>query len=92
MYHTSAILASALDTFTLKYRLKDTTYSLGDLCADLNQHNRKLAAASLCLPFSFNKDAYLIECLDNWDGPLTQSISPNCNIGKIFKEACFVLG
>ncbi|KAI4466956.1 mitochondrial distribution regulator misato [Holotrichia oblita] len=81
MYHTSAILASALDTITLKYRLREGHYSLSDLCADLNLHNRKLAAASLCLPFSFNEGADLIECLDNWDGPLTQSITPRCTIG-----------
>lgn len=81
MYHTSAILASALDTFTLKYRLKNSNYTLQDLCADLSPHNRKLAAASLCLPFSFNEGGYFIECLDNWDGPLTKSITPSCEIG-----------
>ncbi|KRT83091.1 hypothetical protein AMK59_4292, partial [Oryctes borbonicus] len=81
MYHTSAILASALDTFTLRYRLKASQYTLSDLCADLSLHNRKLAAASLCLPFSFNEGADLIECLDNWDGPLSKSITPNCSIG-----------
>ncbi|GJQ80833.1 hypothetical protein Trydic_g9419 [Trypoxylus dichotomus] len=81
MYHTSAILASALDTFTLRYRLRTSYYTLNDLCADLNLHNRKLAAASLCLPFSFNEGADFIECLDNWNGPLSKSITPNCTIG-----------
>lgn len=90
MYHTSAILASALDTVTLKYRLKEGHYSLSDLCVDLNLHNRKLAAASLCLPFSFNEGADLIECLDNWDGPLTQSITPRCTIGIVFFISSFL--
>ncbi|KAF2899962.1 hypothetical protein ILUMI_06229 [Ignelater luminosus] len=80
-YHTSAILASALDTITLKYRLRSTDFHLSDLCADLNIFGRKAAATSLCLPFSFNKGSDFIDCLDNWDGPLSQSISPNCIIG-----------
>lgn len=75
-------MASALDTITLKYRLKSTDFYLSDLCADLNTFGRKAAATSLCLPFSFNKGADFIDCLDNWDGPLSQSISPNCTIGK----------
>ncbi|KAI4466884.1 mitochondrial distribution regulator misato [Holotrichia oblita] len=85
----NAILASALDTITLKYRLREGHYSLSDLCADLNLHNRKLAAASLCLLFRFNEGADLIECLDNWDGPLTQSITPRCTIGTRSNDATY---
>lgn len=48
---------------------------------DLTPHNRKLAAASFCFPFSLNKGEDLIDCLDKWDGPLTKSITPNCEIG-----------
>ncbi|KAJ8925913.1 hypothetical protein NQ315_009765 [Exocentrus adspersus] len=81
-YHSSAILAAALDTFTLKHRLKSSSFSLVDLCADLSHNGRKAAAASLCMPFSFNVDANLLECLDNWEGPLTKSITPNCTIGS----------
>ncbi|KAK5649088.1 hypothetical protein RI129_003980 [Pyrocoelia pectoralis] len=80
-YHTSAILASALDTITLKHRLKSRHDSLGDFCAYFNTHGRAAAGASLCLPFSLNKNADFIDCLDNWEGPLTQSITPNCTIG-----------
>ncbi|XP_017781412.1 PREDICTED: protein misato [Nicrophorus vespilloides] len=81
-YHSSAILASALDTFTLKYRLKNTCYSLSDFAVDLTPYGRKATAASICLPFSLNTGGYLIDCLDNWEGPLTQSITPNCTIGS----------
>ncbi|KAJ8962036.1 hypothetical protein NQ314_005818 [Rhamnusium bicolor] len=80
-YHSSAILASALETFTMKYRLKSSHFTMMDLCVDLSRYGRKAAAASLCLPFSFNSDADLLECLDNWQGPLSQSITPNCKIG-----------
>ncbi|XP_018334955.1 protein misato-like [Agrilus planipennis] len=81
-YHSSAILASAIDTFTLKHRLRSYNFSLNDLCADLSSFGRRAVASSLCLPFSFNKDATLLECLDNWDGPLSKSITPNCKIGS----------
>lgn len=42
-----------------------------------------MAAASVCLPFSINEDDSLLDCLDNWDGPLTKIITPNCNIGLL---------
>lgn len=54
---------------------------LSDLCADFTPHGKKMAAASVCLPFSINDGDCLLECLDNWDGPLTRTITPNCDIG-----------
>lgn len=80
-YHSSAILATALDTFTLKHRQRHTNFSLMDLCADLNQHGRKVAAASVRIPFPLNSGSDLLECLDKWDGTLHQSITPRCSIG-----------
>ncbi|XP_044744875.1 protein misato [Coccinella septempunctata] len=81
-YHSGAILAAALDTISLKYRLKSGNYKLKDLCKDLTNNNRMAAAASMSLPFSLNCDSDLVECLDNWEGPLTRSITPNCNLGS----------
>ncbi|KAJ8947875.1 hypothetical protein NQ318_010021 [Aromia moschata] len=81
-YHSSALLASALETFSLKYRLKSSHFTLTDLCADLNRNGRRAAAASLKLPFSLNGSADLLDCLDKWQGPLTQSITPSCEIGS----------
>lgn len=80
-YHTSAILASALETFTLPYRKKSSHFSLTDFCADLNNHGRKISAASLCLPFSMQENADLINVLDDWEGPLWQNLTPNCSLG-----------
>lgn len=40
-----------------------------------------MAAGSVCLPFSVNESDYLLDCLDNWDGPLTKTITPSCRIG-----------
>ncbi|XP_022907256.2 protein misato [Onthophagus taurus] len=81
-YHTSSLLAIALDTFTLKYRLKKELYTLDHLTYDLCQHNRKLVAASLCMPFPLGNSDNLLDTLDKWDGPLTQSITPNYNLGS----------
>lgn len=52
-----------------------------DFCADLNGHGRRIAAATLCLPFPMKSGADLIDCLDNWQGPLTRDLTPNCSIG-----------
>ncbi|CAG9820461.1 unnamed protein product [Phaedon cochleariae] len=78
-YHSSAILASALETVSMKYRLRSTDFTLSDLGADLSQNGRKAAAASLCLPFPIEGD--LLDCLDKWEGPLYRSITPGCDIG-----------
>lgn len=62
--------------------MTSSSYSLSDLCADLCVHGRKAAAASVCLPFSLNKDADLIDCLDKWEGPLYKSLTPSYEIGE----------
>ncbi|KAF7279810.1 hypothetical protein GWI33_006732 [Rhynchophorus ferrugineus] len=80
-YHSSAILASALQTVTMKYRLKSNSFSLMNICADLTSNGRKLVATSVCHPFSLNCDSDFIDCLDKWEGPLYQSITPRCTIG-----------
>lgn len=80
-YHTSAILATALDTLSIRYRHKDYSMSaLSDLCADLNKLGRKAAATSLNFPFPMTAKKDLIDILDDMDGPLWTSLSPNCNI------------
>ncbi|KAF5292293.1 hypothetical protein FQA39_LY03327 [Lamprigera yunnana] len=80
-YHTSAILAAALDTITIKHRLRSSQYCLKDLSADFNIYGRKMAAASMCLPFPIHEGCDFIDCLDNWEGPLTRNITPNCSLG-----------
>lgn len=68
---------------TLKHRLRNLNFSLRDLSADLTLHGRKVAAASLCMPFGINEGSDLLHCLDNWNGPLYKSITPRCKIGKV---------
>lgn len=91
-YHSSAILAAAIDTFSLQYRLKSGFYSLRDVCCDLTSGNRKMVAGSVCLPFSINEGDYLLDSLDKWEGPLTKTITPGCNIGNTsMNESLFIL-
>ncbi|KAI9582110.1 protein misato isoform X1 [Glossina fuscipes] len=83
LYQTSAILASYLDTITLKYRLTNaqSINTIAGFCADLNNYGRKLAAAGLAIPFPMNFDDDLIDCLDKFEEPLFTQFTPNCNIG-----------
>ncbi|XP_053602509.1 protein misato [Plodia interpunctella] len=86
-YHSSALLASAMDTLSQKYRLKSNIYTLSDICADMTGYGRKMAAASLGMPFTFGESEYLIDHLNNTTKPIYSSITPSCKIAtdKIFQ-------
>ncbi|XP_033211026.1 protein misato isoform X2 [Belonocnema kinseyi] len=80
-YQTAAILATALDTMSLRYRQKNYPMSvLSDLCADLNKVGRKAAAMSLNLPFPMTAERDFIDILDDLEGPLWTSLTPCCDI------------
>lgn len=80
-YHSSALLATALDTLTLRYRRKEyPNVVLSDLCADLNKLSRKAAATSLSLPFPMTSKMDLIDVLDEFTGTLWTSLTPSCDI------------
>ncbi|XP_055375804.1 protein misato isoform X2 [Condylostylus longicornis] len=83
LYHTSAILATYLETISLRYRLRSSGYSshLFEFCCDLNNYGRKLAAAALSLPFPLRQDEDLIDMLNEIDYPISTQLSPNCKIG-----------
>lgn len=87
-YHTSAVIASALDTISLGYRLKCNGFSLPDLCADMTGYGRKMAAASLGLPLYMHQKHDLIEHLDSLNSPLWTSLTPRCEIAseKVFQH------
>lgn len=79
-YHSSAILATALDTLTLRYRNKKYPHAtLSDLCADLNKLGRKATATSLSLPFPMKMKMDLIDVLDEFEGSLWTSLTPSCD-------------
>jgi hypothetical protein len=80
-YHSSAILAAALDTATLRYRMRTGTYTcLSEMTNSLSMLGRRVAVASLGLPFAMGYNAYLLDTLEKWEGPLWQTLSPGCNL------------
>nr|XP_050858209.1 protein misato [Vespula vulgaris] len=80
-YHTSSILATALDTLSLRYRRKEyPNVVLSDLCADLNKLGWKAVATSLSLPFPMTIKRDLIDILDDYEGSLWTSLTPSCDI------------
>ncbi|XP_054006063.1 protein misato [Hylaeus anthracinus] len=80
-YHSSALLATALDTLTMRYRRKEyPNVVLSDLCADLNTLGRKAVATSLSLPFPMAAKMDLIDVLDEFTGTLWTSLTPSCDI------------
>lgn len=81
-YQTSAILASYLDTITLRYRLKNApaSNSLAGFCGDLTNYGRKMCNAALALPFPLSYNEDLIDCLDKYEGPLYTSLTPHADL------------
>lgn len=82
-YHTSAILASYLDSISIGYRHKEATSAnyLPGLCSDLSNYGRKMGGAGLALPFKMSPTEDLIDCLDRVEGPLFTELSPNTEVG-----------
>ncbi|XP_032089800.1 protein misato homolog 1 isoform X2 [Thamnophis elegans] len=64
-YQTSAILATALDTLTIPYRLQTSDMTISNLTETLNFSGRKVAEASVAMPFSMAEDQSLPEALYN---------------------------
>lgn len=83
LYHSSSILATFIDTMSLRYRIKNlnASSSLSGFCSDLNAYNRKMAAAKLSMPFPMNEKEDLIDFLDRSDGKMMEPITPGTKIG-----------
>ncbi|KAK3913705.1 Protein misato [Frankliniella fusca] len=78
-YHTSAILATAIDTFSLRYRLRNGSDRMSDMIDPMRRHGRSVACCSLGLPFGIKEGDNLLHTLETWEGPLWTSLTPHCN-------------
>ncbi|XP_050542872.1 protein misato [Daktulosphaira vitifoliae] len=78
-YHTSAILASAIDTFTLGYRNRFDCNSMKNLSTKLSPIGRKAISASIQMPLGFNYKSNLLDYLQDIKVPLWKPVSPNCS-------------
>lgn len=92
LYETSAILATYLDTISLRYRVGEMIDSchLASFCNDLTNYGRKQAAAGLAMPLNMSAEQDLIDCLDHLDGKLFTQLSPHSEIGtdRIVQSVC----
>ncbi|XP_054278823.1 protein misato homolog 1 [Macrosteles quadrilineatus] len=75
MYHSSALVAAALDTVSLLYRTRRSE-RLGDLTTRVAAYGRKATALSVSLPFALHTDGSLLETLEAWEGPLCHPLTP----------------
>ncbi|ESO92553.1 hypothetical protein LOTGIDRAFT_120630 [Lottia gigantea] len=78
-YHTSAIIASTLDTMTIPYRRDDNFSHLTDITSSFSMLGRKVAAINTSLPFVLKEDnSSLIDSLMSYgNDPPWQSLVPH---------------
>ncbi|KAH3882235.1 protein misato homolog 1-like [Dreissena polymorpha] len=62
-FHTSAILAAAIDTMTLPYRLYDGAINITDITHSFNAQGRKMASLSANFPLGLYQDESLVDFL-----------------------------
>ena len=89
-YHSSAVLATFIDTMSLRYRLREQTTFLSGFCSDMNAYNRTMAGAKLGMPFPMNDSEDLIDFFDRYEGDLMQPLSPSTKVGtdRIVQSIC----
>jgi len=63
-YHTSAILASAIDTMTLPWRSRRNKIDMAEIASKLNINGRKVAATAISLPFPLKSNEFFVELLE----------------------------
>ncbi|XP_078064108.1 protein misato homolog 1 [Mustelus asterias] len=86
-YHSSGLLATALETLTVPYRLHSSTVSLSQLTDALNQSGRKVVTASACIPFAMRDTDMLPDVLSTHHTELPwSSLSPS---GDFKENRCF---
>ncbi|KAL5004628.1 hypothetical protein ScPMuIL_018084 [Solemya velum] len=67
-YHTSAILAAALDNMTMPFRTTESPLHIWDITKTFSSLGRKLACLQLCLPFPLETDGNLVDSILNEGG------------------------
>ena len=64
-YHTSAILAAAVDTITLPWRSRRNRIDMHEIVSKLNFNGRKVAGAALALPLPLTSDKFFVQLLED---------------------------
>ena len=63
-YHTSAILASAIDTVTLPWRSRRNKIDMSEVLSQLNLNGRKDAATAISLPLPLRTTEFFVDFLE----------------------------
>ncbi|XP_005103386.1 protein misato homolog 1 [Aplysia californica] len=93
-YHTSAVLAAALDTASLPYRRENDPASISDITSSFSSLGRKVSALNLSLPFPLRMGTTVADTLvslgqtDPWTS-LTPSV--HCVSSPMF-QSCVLRG
>ncbi|KAM6229304.1 protein misato homolog 1 isoform 3-T3 [Spheniscus humboldti] len=86
-YHSSAILAAALDTLTAPYRLCSSQGSMMDLAETLNFSGRKVVAAWASVPFPALRGYSLPDTLCTYQQDVPWKLLSSCREQKV--SCCF---
>lgn len=86
-YHSSAILAAALDTLTAPYRLRSWQGSMGHFADSLTFSGRKVVAAWAALPFPALSGSSLPDILSAHQQDLPWKLLSSCREQKV--SCCF---
>ncbi|XP_070581261.1 protein misato homolog 1-like [Ptychodera flava] len=79
-YHNSAILAMALETATLPYRLENNSVQMNTITDTLAAMGRKAASLSVALPVPLSANSTFADMLSNFiDVFPWQSVTPYCS-------------
>jgi len=93
-YHTSAILATALDTASLPYRKEHNPATITDITGSFSAYGRKVSALNLSLPFPLHLGTSVADTLMNLgERDPWQSITPgvSCTSSPYF-QSCVLRG
>lgn len=84
MYHTSAIMAAALDLTTLSCRTQNRTFNLNSLSSFLNIHGRSFISVGLNVPLPVRRNEDMLPPLEKIPSRFFESITPMIDLGSEF--------
>lgn len=79
-YHSSALLASYLDTTSIVYRRRQNAVCLNNFTSNLTPCGRNLLSATMRLPFPVYPDESVLESFEELDDPFWTSLTPKTNV------------
>nr|DBA13794.1 TPA: hypothetical protein GDO54_004834 [Pyxicephalus adspersus] len=92
-YHSSAVLAVALDTLTAPYRLTSSTLSMSHLADTLSFSGRKVLTASCSLPFPIGSASLLPDALlPHLSSPPWRCVSACVDDAPVFCQSVVLRG